>query len=706
MAFKTLHRQALAPERTTHDYRHGYPQPGRTRRHWLAIGALTAASGAFASESEVSGINADSALTLGTVTVQANQSGALPTRSVLTSVDVLAADRMADQNVGYAWELFGQMPGVLLTEFNQGTTSGKLSFRGFNGEGEINAVKLLIDGIPSNTNDGNMPFIDAIFPLEIASIETVRGTNDPRYGLDNIAGNAGIHTLQGGTYARGRVGVGSFGTADTEAVAGYDSGNFQQNYAFGYRRSDGWRDHSQSEKASLSGKWFYSPDDEKWRVGLMARYYDGYAQEPGYLTSADARSHPSMSYAFNSTDEGRREMGQYSLHADADLSDTLSWTNKVYFNTFRDSRFVTYSANVSQQERDANEQQVGASSVFTWRPRWDTPGLGGFALEGGIDMERQHNRSLRYLTVNQVRTTQTRDQTFDFDIYGAYLQAVLQPVDWLRIVPAYRVDTLRGGLDNGLNGQTYAINDYGNIGQPKISAVLAMAPGYSLYGNWGRTFQAGAGAGAYKIPPRTADLAPSINDGWELGVKFRPAAWLEGRVAYWEQLASDEVRRKLNDPLGDYDNLGKTRRRGVDVQANMTVLPPLSLWLAYSYQMARIVDPGPGDAAIAGNQIDHVPNHLASAGIDYRVTPAWRISAWGNAQSSYYLEKTNSTGRFGSYVLLNVGVGYRAGKQVNLEFQIKNLANRYYEYVWNDGTQNLHSPGPGRAFYGSVTVSY
>jgi hypothetical protein len=26
------------------------------------------------------------------------------------------------------------------------------------------------DGISSNSNDGNMPFLDAIFPLEIASI--------------------------------------------------------------------------------------------------------------------------------------------------------------------------------------------------------------------------------------------------------------------------------------------------------------------------------------------------------------------------------------------------------------------------------------------------------------------------------------------------------------------------------------------------------
>lgn len=646
----------------------------------------------------------DSTFVLGSVTVQAQQAGKLSTKNLLTSVDVLGADRIEDKDVRNVWQLFGQMPGVLLTDFNQGTTSGKFSFRAFNGEGEINAVKLLIDGIPSNSNDGNMPFLDAIFPLEIASIETVRGTNDPRYGLNNIAGNASIHTLTGGNYAKGRVGYGSFNTLGTEAAAGIDNGTFSQNYFFGYRKSQGYRDHSDSDKVTVSGKWFYGPEDGSFRVGLMARYYSGNAQEPGYLTQADAHAHPTMSYAFNQTDEGTREMGQYSLHFDAELTPTLSWSNKAYLNTFRDRRWITFSAGVSQQERFTDEQQLGASSALTYRPRigW----LRDFALEGGLDMELQSNRSLRYNTVSQVRVKQTRDQDFDFDVYGAYVQAVIKPTDVLKLVPGYRVDIIRGSFTNQLTGQQYAINDYGTIGQPKISAVYTLADGYSLYGNWGRTFQAGVGAGAYKIPPRTADLAPSINDGWELGLKFSPRSWLEGRVAYWEQLASHEVRRKLNDPLGDFDNLGKTKRRGVDVQANLRPDSRLNFWVAYSYQMARITDPGPADSATQGNQIDHIPNHLVSGGIDYQATPELRLSVWGNAQSSYYLEKTNSTGKFGAYALLNLGLGYKINKSVTADVQLKNVTNRYYEYVWYDGTQSLHSPGARRSLFASLTVSY
>lgn len=101
-----------------------------------------------------------------------------------------------------SWELLGQMPGIQITETRQGGESGKVSFRAFNGEGYINGIKTLIDGVPSNVNSGNQRFIDMVFPLDLEYIEMVRGTNDPRYGLHNIAGNVNMVTRQGGQLRR------------------------------------------------------------------------------------------------------------------------------------------------------------------------------------------------------------------------------------------------------------------------------------------------------------------------------------------------------------------------------------------------------------------------------------------------------------------------------------------------------------------------
>jgi iron complex outermembrane receptor protein len=654
-----------------------------------------------------SGSADDSTLTLGTVNVSGAATGPLATTSVLSSVDILGGDIIESLPVTYSWELFQRTPGVTLTEFGQGTTSGKISFRGFNGEGEVNAVKLLIDGIPSNSNDGNMPFMDMIFPLDIDSIEVVRGTSDPRYGLNNIAGNVNINTRLGGNYSKARVRLGNFNTQELQLAKGIETSNWTHNYFFAYQKSDGYRDHADMDRFSLGGKWFYTPDDGSYRLGLIARHYETAAQEPGYLTEQNAHEHPRMTNAYNATDQGTRRMNQLSLHFDTDLSDQLAWGAKTYLNTFDDRRWTQYWSTSAQQERDAYETQYGALTTLTYRPT--VQGLHAFALEGGLDVQKQQNESERYRTLSRVRQATTRDQQFDFNTYGAYVQAVIQPTEALKIIPAYRVDRISGDFTNRMTGQAYDINDYGLIKQPKLSVVYAPWQHASLYANWGRTFQVATGAAAYKVPPRNVDLAPSLNDGWETGVKFTPAEWIDGRVAYWQQQASGEFSRRLNDPSGDSDNVGKTRRWGYDLQLNLHPDARTDLWLAYSWQYSKILEPGATYPDSKGREIDHVPHHLYSAGLDHQLTPALKLSAWMNGQSDYYLDKNNSTGRYGGYVLMNLGVSYKVSETVSLDVQLKNLTNRYYEYVWYDpdGAQaSLHAPGDGRALYTGVTLDF
>ena len=66
----------------------------------------------------------NSVLTLGAVNVTGTNSGPLATTSVLSSVDILGGDILEEMPVAYSWELFRRAPGVMLTEFNQVTSSG------------------------------------------------------------------------------------------------------------------------------------------------------------------------------------------------------------------------------------------------------------------------------------------------------------------------------------------------------------------------------------------------------------------------------------------------------------------------------------------------------------------------------------------------------------------------------------------------------
>ena len=645
--------------------------------------------------------SADTSFSVGQIIVTA-KGMAGSTANVLTSVDLLGADVAQNADVDNVYELIGQMPGIQVTDFNQGTTSGKFSLRGFNGEGNINAVKLLIDGIPSNSNDGNMPYIDMAFPLGIAGIAVVRGTSDPRYGLHAIAGSANIITRSGGTYADGRVSAGSYNTLEGQLALGLESGSFSQNYTIGYRESDGYRDHADSQRTSLSGRWGLALGEDA-QLGAIARYYDGEAEEPGYLTLADARANRHMTNPYNATDGDTRAMQQYALTADLALSSRLDWTAQGWFNRLRDDRYVKFSAGASQQRRLTREDHYGASSALHWH---GAIGATALMLEAGGDVQWQDNQSLRWLSVARVPTSQTRNQQFDLHVGGAYVQAIVEPTDWLRITPAYRVDWVGGNFANLLGNSTAPINDYGSIDQPKLSIAVTPLDGVTLYGNWGRTFQIGLGSGAYLIPPRAIDLAPSINEGWELGARYELNALFEGRIAYWQQSATGEIARKLNDPLGDFENVGSTNRRGVDVQLNISPAQGLSLWGALSWQQAIITVPAPATPQYAGNTLDHTPHWLWSGGIDYAPVEALTLSLSGHGQSAYYLSSANAEGRWGQQAVFDAAISYQASAWLELGATVKNLTSDNYEYVWWDGAQSLHSPANGRNLTVSARVRY
>ena len=51
----------------------------------------------------------------------------------------------------------------------------------------------------------------------------------------------------------------------------------------------------------------------------------------------------------------------------------------------------------------------------------------------------------------------------------------------------------------------------------------------------------------------------------------------------------------------------------------------------------------------------------------------------------------------------STGASYQLTEQLAVDLQLKNLTDRYHEYVWYDGAQTLHAPGDGRALYAAVT---
>ena len=653
----------------------------------------------------------DSVATLGEVVVRAGATGPLTPTALLTSVDILGADKIDNQNVANSWELIGQLPGIQLTETRMGAESGKATFRAFNGEGYINGIKVLIDGIPSNVNSGNQRFVDMIFPLETDYIEVVRGTNDPRYGLHNIGGNINFGTRQGGHYTDARLSYGSDATREVQLALGREADGFAQNYFVAHQASNGSRHHAQSDKYVLGGKWFMNLAGDTVKAGLVARLYSHTAEEPGFMTAQELAQDRRQSAAKNAHDGDDREMRHLSAHMDWQVTPTLFLSNKLYFNHYNDERRVTFTdsqapslANGPRQRRVWDEDQTGLLSTLTWRAGK------GLVVDGGINVERQRNNYQRYrypfatpTDFNQPGAVSNNDD-YTLNNVGAYVQAVVQATDRLKLVPGMRVDRFTGHtrLNTGAQG---SLQDYGWINQPKLSMVYTLTDELNVYANWGRTFQilTGSRAPAYLTSPSQAHFSPSINTGQEVGMKFKPARHTELRLAWWQQDATDEV---ANMPAtGTTVGLGQTHRQGLDLQGSTRLGKDLTLWASHSLQQAKVTKAFLADGtSLAGKEVFSTPRHVSNVGMEYRATPALRLGLQGRAQDSYYIDSLNAKGKFGGFVLLDANLRYELSKAISVDLQLKNLADRRYVYAWDDtffwpagSGQAMFSPGTERA---------
>lgn len=631
-----------------------------------------------------------------------------------TSVDLMDAPRVADKHVMNSWELMGQMPGIHLTEFRMGAESGKPSFRAFNGEGYINGIKLLIDGVPSHVNSGNLRYLDMLFPLEIERIEVVRGTNDPRYGLHNIAGNINVMTRQGGNHSEARFTAGSFGTHELQASLAREANGLAQNYFFTYQAADGFRDHSASEKYSFAGKWFLTPEGGRLRTGLVVRSYRHDAQDPGYLTASELEADRWQSPARNANDRSAREMHQISMHIDDTVTPSVFWTSKLYVNAIKDDRYVTFTSNPAgtapRQRRFWEETHFGLLSAVSWRAS------GMLTLDGGINLERQQNHYQRYRFTYALPTdfstpaSTSNNEDYTVGNVGAFVQAVLTPAEKWRIVPALRVDRFDGESTFIATGARYSLQDYGWIHQPKLSIVYSPSQDVSWYANWGKTFQILTGSTvAYRTTATT--YAPSINTGYELGIRLRLSRHVDGRIAVWQQDATQEV---ANLPSADVTrNLGQTRRRGVDFQINAELSPQWRVWASHAVQEARIVGGySAGGNSLAGKEVFSTPRYLSNVGLDYQASDQLRYRLQGRAQGSYFIDDLNLHGKFGDYLQFDASMRYRLSKTASIDLQLKNIFDRQYAYAWYDSFfwsagshQPMFSPGPGRSAFLSLNVS-
>ncbi|NKN35607.1 TonB-dependent siderophore receptor [Agrobacterium sp. a22-2] len=221
--------------------------------------------------------------------------------------------------------------------------------------------------------------------------------------------------------------------------------------------------------------------------------------------------------------------------------------------------------------------------------------------------------------------------------------------------------TKRAGLTYKINPQLAAYANYSESFQPLVAPT---GNGYTVEGS----------------------LKPQEGIQYEIGMKYQPEGF-DGlfTVALFD-LSQTNVPTYISPAV--QRQIGEVNVRGVELEGKMALNDRWNLTLAYSYWDAEIVEDG--ISGNKGNRPDRVPEHIASAWLDYTFPgDGFRgdLTLGGGIRfvGSTYGDAANTV-PVDSYTVVDASAKYAVTENVSLAVNVSNLFDKKYETTSYYGT--------------------
>jgi vitamin B12 transporter len=514
---------------------------------------------------------------------------------------------------------------------------------------------------------------------DVARVEVLRGPQSVLWGSQAIGGVVNLIsaepeapfqsdvTAEGGSHnwAYGRAGVGGKTERVTwRATAAYlrTSGISAFDEAKGGLEPDGYRNVGASAKARVAVT-------DQLSLDLRAVYSRGRTDLDGF---------PPPNFTFADTPEYSRAE-DFAGYAGANL-DLLGGRlhNRFAFTT---SHAVRKNYDPSQTPEQVTFSGFGHNERYEYQGVFDI--TQSWTAVFGAEREDSHMRSTSIFSPEAtIRSAQ---------IDSVYLQAHGD------ILPSL---TLSGGMRHDHHD---AFGDH-TVGQ--ASLAWRATPTTIVRASWGQGFKAPS---LYQLGSEFGNpaLKPETSTGWDAGVEQR---LLDGRAvltaAYFERHSDNQIDfvSCFGGPAplcpthpsgGYYDNIARTRARGVELAAQVQLTEALGFNANYTWTDARN---DARESADFDKRLARRPEHQANAEVDY-VWPVKLTTAVAAHYAGARFDDADNLTRLKSYVLWDLRASYPVTQQIELYGRIENLFDKRYETILNYGQL-------GRAAYAGVRARF
>ncbi|MBC3411937.1 TonB-dependent siderophore receptor [Pseudomonas sp. SWRI107] len=636
--------------------------------------------------------------------------------------DVVRREAFERSGATTAREVLNRIPGVNAPE-NSGTGSHDLALnfgiRGLNPRLASRST-VLMDGIPVPFAPYGQPQL-SLAPLSMGNmdaVDVVRGGGAVRYGPQNVGGIVNFVTRaipEEATFKaamQNQISPSSshdgFKNSANLLVGGTNDNGLGGALLYSGTRGGDWREHSdtQIDDLMLKGKLQL---DEANSLHAMAQYYEGEAQMPGGLSSADYDADPYQSTRLKDKFWGRRTL--FNVGYDYKQDDRQFSVNSFYTNTLR-SGYLEQVGFVSLSPREywVRGIETRFSQGLALGDSWHELGIGyRYVNEAGHELRYRENTNANVLPTTDSRND--RDTRGHTEAHAIYLDDRIDIGRWT-ITPGVRYEMIDSEQTNELNGRRYQ-GSY-NTALPALNVMYHLTDNWNLYANTEGSF----GSVQYsQMPNRVTGGAvkPEKARTWEVGTRYDNGD-LQAEIGAF--LINFDNQYESNQSNDSVIARGETRHQGIETSLRYaldSLSPALSgfdVHASYAFVDATIREDGPN----RGNQVPFSSRHKGTVGVGYSDGP-WQLDLDSSFQSSQYADNANtgsesadgSTGRIPGYMLVSTRAGYDFGPQLSdlkVAVGVKNLFNRqYYTRSFDDNNKGKYVGEP-RTLYVQTSVAF
>lgn len=693
----------------------------------------------------------DATPTLDTVEIRSATNGA-SLQSLPTSATVLDGEHMREHQLQVNLsEGLASVPGLQIKNRQNYAQDLQLSIRGYGARSTfgVRGVRLYVDNIPATMPDGQ----GSLSHIDIGSIERVevlRGPYSALYG-NSSGGVVSIftETPEGKPFVEAGVAFGSNGQKRFSAKAGGETAQ-GLSYLVSASRflTDGYRAHSAADRNVGNVKLSAAiGDDARWT--LVANTMKSSAQDPQGLTwdqylanprqasKNQKQSNAPVAKSFNTRKS--LEQTQVGMTYERRLSGTHSIALMAYaghrsMEQYQSIPLTNPDTGYPIQENpkhpggviDMSRNYAGVDA--RWTANFSEAPV-PVTLTAGIAIDRvvEDRKGYRNYTGNASAPTALgikgelrRDEKNTITNIDPYVQAT-----W-KLAPTWTLDTgLRYSLVK-FNAKDFYINDdnpddSGKVTHrkalPVVSLAHALTPDDTIYASVGRGFETPtfaelsyrfASAGGLNL-----NLRPSVSTQYELGYRQRLRSSVKGTwsaAVFHSSTDNELVSDKASSGNGRtiYRNAGKTRRQGVELQADMHLTPKWQVQAAYTYLNATFRDTT--TYTTAGNMLPGLSKQNMFVATSYQLTPEWKLGLSAQHASKVFVDDKNSEAA-PAFTIASASVGYTkdiGDWRLHAFARVDNLFDRNYvgSVIVNDGNGRYYESAQGRNWSTGVNLRY